>query len=311
MRTEFTYPSKDGKTQIHAVERVPEDVEPRAVIQLTHGMVEYISRYTAFADFLESEGFIVVGNDHLGHGHSVTSDSELGFFNDSHPSWTLVRDMHTLRTMTQMKYPNLPYFMFGHSMGSYLLRQYLTRYANGISGAIICGTGYEKQATVRFGLAYIKLLTKLHGSHYRSTKIQKMTFGKAYNRYDLTGQDLSNTWLSKNEENVAKYYKDPWCTYTFTLNGYRGLLESVGYVCLPSNIDKMPKDLPILIISGADDPVGNLGQGVREVDRLFREAGMTDVTMHLYEGDRHEILNEPDHEKVYTDIMVFLNGHMH
>ncbi|MEE0955218.1 MAG: alpha/beta fold hydrolase [Eubacterium sp.] len=307
MRKEFSFPSADGKTSIYAVKRVPDDGRCRAVIQLTHGMVEYIGRYKAFADFLESQGFVVVGHDHLGHGHSVTGDEELGFFDDADPAGVLVKDMDTLRRMTQKEYPDLPYIMFGHSMGSYLLRMYLSQYGEGLAGAIICGTGYEKPGTTGFALWYINLLTKLHGSHYRSSKVQQMTYGKPYKKFDTTGAHPEQSWLSKNIESVKTYYQDPWCTYTFTLNGYRGLLEAVRYSGDPANIDRIPKNLPLLIISGRNDPVGNLGKNVELVRDLYQKAGIEDITLHLYDYDRHEILNEPDHEQVYKDILEWTN----
>lgn len=323
MRQEFTFLSKDGKTKVYAVRRIPEGT-PRAVVQLTHGMVEYIGRYQEFADFLEQNGFVVVGHDHLGHGHTGDPEGKavysperkdsgvesLGYFEENDPSGTLVADMHTLRELTQKQYPELPYFMLGHSMGSYLLRQYLALHGEGLSGAILMGTGYVPEKTTKAGLFVIKVLKAFHGSHYRSTFVQKLSYSKPYQQYDLTGKDLSNTWLSKNVENVKKYYKDPWCTYVFTLNGYRGLMESVLVTCRQETVEKVPKDLPVLFVSGKDDPVGDLGEGVKTVDEMFRKAGVHDVTMKLYPGDRHEILNETDRETVREDILSWIEKHL-
>lgn len=323
MREEFTFLSKDGKTNVYAVRRVPEG-KARGVIQLTHGMVEYIGRYREFADFLEQAGFVVAGHDHLGHGHTgdpggkavYTTDRKdsgvesLGYFEESDPSGTLVSDMHTLRQIMQKQYPDLPYFMLGHSMGSYLLRQYLALHGEGLAGAIIMGTGYVPEKTTKAGLAVIKVLSAFHGSHYRSRFVQNLSYSKPYQQYDLTGKDCTRTWLSKNEENVKAYYKDPWCTYLFTLNGYRGLMESVQTTCRQENVDKIPKDLPVLFVSGQDDPVGDLGEGVRTVASMFQKAGIHDVTMKFYQNDRHEILNETDRENVRQDILFWMEARL-
>lgn len=307
MREEFTFQSTDGKTQLHAVKHIPAQ-NPKAILQITHGMVEYIERYRGFADFMEENGFIVVGHDHLGHGHSAASKEDLGYFRENDPSGALVEDMHTLREIMQKGYPDLPYFMLGHSMGSYLLRQYIAQHGEGLSGAVLTGTGYSDPKTTKSALTFVEVLTKLFGSRHRSKLVRDMTYGKSYKKFDMTGATPTNSWLTKNQEIVRKYYSDPYCTYIFTLNGYKGLLESVLYTCDPENVGKIPKDLPILIASGEDDPVGDLGEGVRKVDRMFRLALIRDVTMKLYKGDRHEILNEYDKDQVYHDILAWINA---
>ena len=149
---QFSFLSKDGKTKIHAVKWMPESGEYRAVLQITHGMVEYIERYKPFAEFLNDQGVLVVGHDHLGHGASVTSEEELGYFAEPDPSDTLVEDMHTLRTTVQAENPGVPYFMMGHSMGSYMLRKYLCIHPEGVAGAVIMGTGAMPDSTMKFGL---------------------------------------------------------------------------------------------------------------------------------------------------------------
>lgn len=305
MREEFTFQSVDGKTALYAVKRIPEG-EPKAVIQITHGMLEYIGRYKAFADYLEQNGFVVAGHDQLGHGHSAAKEEDFGYFREENPSGALVEDMHELRAILQHEYPDLPYFMLGHSMGSYLLRQYLAQHGAGLSGAILTGTGYADQKTTKAGLMLIAVLKKVHGSHYRSTLIQKMTYGESYKHFDMSGTDATNSWLTKDPEIVRKYYHDPFCTYLFTLNGYEGLLDSVQYTCNMDNVNRIPKDLPILIASGEDDPVGDLGVGVRKVERMFQMALIWDLTVKLYKDDRHEILNETDKEKVWADILAWV-----
>lgn len=307
MREEhFGFLSKDGKTTIHAVKWMPENGQYKAVLQITHGMVEYIERYKPFAEYLNEQGFLVVGHDHLGHGASITSEENWGFFAEKNPSDTLVEDMHQLRTLVQKENPGVPYYMMGHSMGSYMLRKYLCIHPEGVSGAIIMGTGSMPDGTMKMGLFMCDLIAKFRGCHYRSKLLQKMSYSKPYKKYDLYGQNYANSWLSKNVENVKEYYADPRCTFLFTVNGYRGLMEAVLYDNQKENIARMPKNLPVFFVSGQDDPVGDLGEGVKRVYYLFKEAGFTDITYKLYENDRHEILNEPDHEKVYEDIAAWL-----
>ncbi len=308
MNTEnFTFLSSDGKTAIHAVKWTPASGETKAVLQIVHGMVEYIERYTPFIEFLTARGYMVVGHDHLGHGKSVDSEADWGYFGRPDPSGLLVEDMHRLRAMIQKDYPDKPYFMLGHSMGSYMLRKYLGFHSEGLSGVIIMGTGYVPRRATSFGIKLCNFLAKLRGWHYRSKFVAGASFGKPYRRFDLTGEDTAASWLTKDQEIVKKYYSEPQCTFTFTLNGYVGLYEAVSYACRQENVDKYPKELPIFMVSGADDPVGDLSKGVMKVYDMFLKAGLEDVTYKLYETDRHEILNELDRETVYSDILAWLN----
>ena len=302
-KEDFTFRSNDRKTDLHAVMWTPDDGRYDRVLQLTHGMVEYIDRYAPFAEFMADHGWLVVGHDHLGHGQSAATPEDLGYFAPDDPSGTLVEDMHKLRLMTQEDHPGLPYFMLGHSMGSYLLRKYLSSYGEGLSGAVIMGTGQSPDSAAKMGIALTKFLAKIHGWRYRSKFIQGLTYTKPYKKYDLTGHDPSNCWLGKNEEIVKSYYGDPFCTYIFTLNGYLGLFESVLFDNQDENIAALPKDVPMLLVSGADDPVGDCGEAVKSVFERYKAAGIKDITMKLYAGDRHEILNELDKDTVFADLL--------
>lgn len=300
-KEEITFLSKNGKTQIHAIRWVPDSAEYKAVLQITHGMIEYIDRYDAFASYLASLGCLVVGHDHLGHGASIETEADWGYFADQ-PSDTVVADMHTLRTLTAEANPGIPYFMLGHSMGSYMLRKYLSLHGAGLAGAVIMGTGYIPDAQVRVAIRTVTSSARLHGWKHHSDMVRKLTFGKPYHRFDLTGADAQNSWLTKDSEIVKEYYSDPRCTFTFSNNAYLGLFEAVYFDNQPENIAKIPKDLPLFLVSGKDDPVGNLGEGVEYVFRKYQNAGISDVRCKLYENDRHEILNETDKEVVYRDI---------
>ena len=307
----YTFNSKDGHSVIHCRKWLP-DCEPVAVVQLVHGMVEYIERYDDFATFLTTKGYVVVGHDHIGHGHSVANEAELGVMTGAHPSEDMVEDIYTHYAMTRKAYPALPYFILGHSMGSYMLRKFLsdkTAYLEDLKGAVIMGTGQESAGTCNAGLAVIAILSLLKGKNYRSTFVRDMTYSAPYKKYDCYGKDYGNSWLSKNIQNVEKYYHDPLCTYTFTLNAYKGLVEATKYVGTKACVDKMRKGLPLLLVSGEEDPVGNLGAGTKAAADAFKNAGIKDVTLKLYTGDRHEILNELDREQVYDDIYKWFEMH--
>lgn len=277
-KTDFTFRSNDRKTDVHAIRVTPDD-RPKAVIQIVHGMDEYIDRYDGFAEFLAQHGYLVVGHDHLGHGDTAKTPDDFGYFADGRGDIVLVEDMHKLRLITQDESANagLPYFILGHSMGSYLLREYLGSYSDGLAGAIIMGTGDVPDISTNFGIALCKTEALIRGWRHRSMTIQKMTYTKPYRRYDLTGHDASNSWLTKKESVIEAYRGDPRCTFLFTLNGHRALFESVKAAGSRETINAMAKDLPVLIVSGADDPVGDLGEGVARVRDKFLAAGMEEI----------------------------------
>lgn len=310
-QTVYTFASADGHSTIHCRKWLPE-ATPVAVVQLVHGMVEYIERYDEFAQFLNSKGYVVVGHDHIGHGHSAASDEELGIMTGKHPSDFMVEDIYTHYSMTKKDYPDLPYFILGHSMGSYMTRKFLSVKADkleGLNGAVIMGTGQEAASTCNAGLAVIAIMSLFKGKNYRSAFARDMTYSAPYKAYDCYGKDYANSWLSNNVESVEKYYHDKYCTYMFSLNAYKGLVEATKYDGNPKNIAKMRKDMPLLVVSGADDPVGNCGKGTTAAADAFKAAGITDVTLKLYKGDRHEILNELDRATVYDDIYSWFESH--
>ena len=287
VKSEFQYLSADGKSQIHAIRWEPEDGKITHVLQITHGMTEYVDRYDEFANFLTEHGFLVVGHDHLGHGWTAQTEEELGYFAKKHPSDTLVEDMHTLRIRTQGENPGIPYFMMGHSMGSYMLRKYLGLHGKDLDGAIIMGTGFVPKTMTAFAKCFTRFVALFRGWHHRSLLVAMLSFGKPYRRYDLTGQDLTNSWLTKDTEILTKYKDDPKGGFLFTLNGFYGLFEAVSASCDKSWARRVPKELPMLLVSGADDPVGNFGDGVEKSRKLYEQAGIEDLTMKLYDNDRH------------------------
>lgn len=305
--TNFTFLSNDGKTAVHAVKWMPEDGNIKAILQITHGMVEFIERYTTFAEFLCENGYMVVGHDHIGHGASVASKEDWGYFCEGNPSDVLIEDIHKLRTLIQEEYPELPYFLLGHSMGSFMLRKYLAFHPEKLRGAIIMGTGFIPEALTNVAMKLTTFVAKLRGSKYRSKLIQSLAFGSDYKGFDMTGEHPENSWLTKDVEIVKAYYNEPRCTYMFTVNGYKGLFEAVNFSCNQKNAARIPKKLPLFIVSGEQDPVGGLGKGVKQVYDMYQKCGALDVTYKLYENDRHEILNETDKQVVFEDILAWMN----
>lgn len=305
--TNFTFLSNDGKTAVHAVKWAPDNGEYKAILQITHGMVEFIERYAAFAEFLTENGYMVVGHDHIGHGQSVESKEDWGFFAEENPSDVVVADIHKLRTLVQEENPDVPYFMMGHSMGSFMLRKYLALHNENLRGAIIMGTGFIPEKMTNLALKLTGFVTKFRGVKYRSKLIQSLAFGADYKGFDMTGEKPEDSWLTKDVEIVKQYYNEPRCTFMFTVNGYKGLFEAVNFSCNPENAAKIPKKLPLFIVSGEQDPVGGLGKGVMDVYEMYKSAGIQDLTYKLYDNDRHEILNETDREVVYSDLLAWMN----
>ena len=299
MKHEFYYTSRDSVTKIHAIEWLP-DREIKGVLQICHGMVEYIDRYDEFAEFMSEHGYYVVGHDHLGHGASVASEEELGYFAEPDPSDTLVEDMHTLRTTIQTENPGVPYFMMGHSMGSFLLRQYLTMRAEGLAGAIVMGTGDMPYALLKAGQAVCKSISLTKGWHHRSHLVNQLGMG-GYNR-QFEPSDSTKDWITSDDSKRKEYEADPLCNFVFTVNGYYQMFEGMKVLTRRHAMDKIPVEIPVIFVSGAEDPVGSNGVGVTRVFRKYEAHGMTDVEMKLYAGDRHEILNETDREEVYEDL---------
>ena len=298
MKREFYYPSRDGVTKIHAIEWIPEG-EVTAVLQMCHGMVEYIDRYHEFADFLTKHGVYVVGHDHLGHGKSVVSQEKLGFFHETDGNAYVIADIQQLRMQTAKKYPGVPYFIMGHSMGSFLVRQYLGLYSGGLSGAIIMGTGEQPSLVVNAGKLVCKIIAAIKGWDYRSKFVNNLAVG-AYEK------KLGAAWLSKNPENVKKYHEDPLCGFIFTVNAYYHMFSGIAKMNQQEKEGKVAKSLPLLFVAGKDDPVGNYGKGVENVYNKYKKCGYQDVQLKLYEEDRHEILNEEDKDVVFQDILTWL-----
>ena len=295
----FTYPSADGKTTIHAMRWIPEG-EITAILQIVHGMLEFIERYDDFATWLAERGFLVVGNDHLGHGDSLTCEEERGYFADKVPDRTVLMDMRELHRMTEREYPDLPYFMLGHSMGSFLAQYYLCCYGKRLDGAIISGTGYHSKPEAGFGMSLCKGIARRKGWHYRSSFVNKLVMGSMNKRFEPARTPCD--WLSRDQAVVDAYIADYRTRFVFTLNAFYGMFHTLSVIADDKELGKIPVTLPVLFISGELDPVGNFGAGVKKTLAKYASVGIRDVQCRIYPNDRHEILNELDKEDVYKDV---------
>ena len=304
---DFYFDSSTGKNRIHARKCVP-DAAPRAVIQIEHGIAEHINRYDDFASFLAENGFVVVGDDHLGHGQTIANPEEQGFFAEENGWDYVVRDMDTLRDLMHREYPDLPYIFFGHSMGSFLTRTYLIRHPDKYDAAIISGTGQQSKALVFAGWAASQLMVKSKGAHADGQQLNDMAFGSYCKR--IPDARTPFDWLSRDPENVDKYIADPLCGFVAKVSLYRDMMSGIRFIGNQKNVDKMNKDAPIYFMSGEEDPVGDYGVGVEKAYKAFCDAGVKDVMIRLYPGGRHEMLNEINRADVYRDILKWINSKM-
>lgn len=307
--TEFSFPSACEHAQVHCIEWLDNTQTPKGIIQLAHGMSEYIQRYEEFARYLATRGFIVVGQDHVGHGESVNSQDEWGHMPLANGKAVLIENAHSLRVLAQEKHGSQhPYFIFGHSMGSYMLRCCLAQHGEGLNGAIICGTGFVAPVVSKAGNLLCRAIATIKGESYKSKLVDGMAAG-GFNKA-IAEPRTELDWLSHNQDNVDEYIKDERCGFMFTVGGYATLTSMTATACSKSCVSAYPNTLPLLFVSGQDDPVGDNGKGVEAAAQLVRTAGVVDVTVKLYEHMRHEILNEDNRQQVMADVAVWLEKHI-
>ena len=298
--------STDGKTRVAGY--IFEPLVPiRAIIQISHGMCEYIMRYEALANELCKEGYLVCGNDHLGHGETAASEADLGFTVYGGGADCLVRDLYRMTKLIRKSYGDRPVILLGHSMGSFIARRYLSSYGHELTAAIISGTaGPESPTDLGKILAGIMMVFK--GERYRSKLLGSIATG-SYNK-KFKEENCRESWLSRDEVIRVKYADDPKCNFLFTVRGFHDLFDLLGSVSKKDWADSVPKDLPILMISGDMDPVGNYGKGVRKIYDALAAAKVDDVTLRLYNGGRHELFNEINRADVIRDTLDWLEEHL-
>ena len=303
----FTFRSSDGKTRIHAIEWVP-DGEVRGVLQLVHGMVEFIGRYDRFARYMCGHGFYVVGHDILGHGASVTSAERHGYFGEPDGNRYVIMDIRALHRHTMKRYPELPYFMLGHSMGAFLVSQYITRFGEDLSGVILMGTAWMPAPALQAALGLCRVMARSRGQMYRSRFLFDLVSGS--NNRRIENPRTRYDWLTRDTAVVDAFCVHPWNNFRFTVNAYYHMFRGLEASQKSSGIRRIPFDLPVFLASGSEDPVGGYGRGVMQVYQNYLSHGLTEVVMKLYAGDRHEILNETDHFVADRDIYHWMKAHM-
>lgn len=297
------YPSSDGKTTIHAVIWRPEG-QVKAILQIIHGMAEYAERYAPFAERLAKEGYLVCAEDHLGHGKSVASEDDLGYFTDGNGVDCVLADVRKL-TLTVREQCSAPCFVMGHSMGSFFCRKYIAEYGDELAGTIIMGTGFPPSVATGAGKFLTRVIAAFKGWHYRSPFIDNLAFG-SYNKRFEGRTELD--WLSADVGNVDAYIADSLCGVKFTCSGFYTLFSIVGEACKGKTVKAVPKDLPVYLVAGEDDPVGGYSKGVLKLYKKLCANGVRDVQVTLYKGFRHEILNDGCAPQTTEDILEFLEA---
>ncbi len=295
---DFTLSSTVPGRTLHAFRCIPEG-EVRAIVQLSHGMVEFIDRYKPLAEDLAGRGILVTGHDHLGHGGSIRTKDDYGYFAQPDGNRAVLDDLHAMTTLTKQLYPGVPYFLLGHSMGSFYARQYLCEYGAELDGAILMGTGYQPKALVTLARTVCRMLAVFFGWQHRSRLVRDLSF-LGYNK-GLEGR-TPHDWLNRDQAEVDKYRADERCMFTFTLNAYYSMFTGILRLYDPDFLNRMPKDLPLLFLAGDADPVGEQSKGVQRAIDSLKAVGVQNITQKFYPGARHELLVELNRQEVFADI---------
>lgn len=298
---EFRFPSADGATTLYGRTWVPDHDAPKAVLQLVHGIAEHIGRYDRFARFMSDHGYLVCAEDHLGHGNTPENAEDLGYTADK-DGWVKMTDnVHALHERIAPQYPGIPYFILGHSMGSFLTRSYLIRYPGTVDACALLGTGQQPESVLKAGLAACRLEQIRLGKRGRSKLLQSLCFG-AYNSQFKPNRTESD-WVCSVDEVVDAYIADPFCQVMPTVTLMRDMLTGIRFNQQAENLTKMDKTTPVFFLSGDQDPVGSNGKGVRAAYQSFLDAGCSHVRLKLYPGGRHEMLNEHNWQDVYDELL--------
>jgi len=300
------FPSANGKNTVAGYLYTMPDVAPRAVLQISHGMCEYIERYRPMAEFYAAQGIVVAGNDHLGHG--ATSDpKDYGHYGEKDGRRHVLNDLHSMNTLLHNRYPTLPVILYGHSMGSFYARWYAETWPESIKALILSGTAGPSPVNV-LGKMLAGFLAKIRGPRAVSQMLVQLSFGQYCKK--IENPVSPNAWISRDEAVVRAYDADARCIFPFTAGTYREMLTVLCHVNTRDWARSIPKDLPILLIAGDGDPVGNYGAGVREVWAMLGDAGVQDLTCQIWEGGRHEMHNETNRQEVFEYCLTWIEDHI-
>ncbi len=305
MKEEIYYKSNDGITDIHAIIWKPTN-EIKAIVQISHGMVEHINRYETFAKYLNNQGILVCGNDHLGHGKSVIDKDHYGYFCAKKQDKVVVDDVHELTMKIKKDYPNIPIYLLGHSMGSFIARNYIDYYSNELTGCIIIGSSYKSKTYMNI-CKIITWFTQFyhHGWFYRSPFLYKRT-NTAFAKKFEEGKENPHCWLTNDQSVIESFKDDELANFRFTCNAYYGLFTLLKKACSKRLAKKIDHNLKLYILSGNEDPVGNFGKDIYKIEKQYKKVGIKNVKIKLYNGMRHELLNETNKLLVMNDIANFI-----
>lgn len=298
IRSEFTYPSAWEGQEIFA-RSWRETGKCVGIIQLVHGMQEHIGRYEEAAEYFAKRGFVVYGNDHLGHGHSVRKETDFGYFGPKDGWKNLLSDMYTLMKRAKADYPNLPFILVGHSMGSFLAREFAAEYGEELDMAVFLGTS-GGSSLLEWGIRQAEKRGGKYGIKTAAKDLNRLAFG-TYNR-KIHPKRTNHDWLSTVDGEVNGFIMDPLCGREFTYGGYRDLFTVLARVSQEEWAYRLPKNLPILLMAGKGDPVGNYGKGVRQVAKRLLKADCRKVSVKLYASLRHELFHESRKTEVFEDL---------
>lgn len=298
------FASSEGTKKIYYEIIEPVGRKPKGVIQVVHGMCEYFGRYKEFSDFMTAHGYAVAGDDHLGHGRTAESEEERGFFGEKNGWRFLVRDEKRMTDILRQRFPDTPIIIFGHSMGSFIARLYMSWYSEGISGALFMGTSSGVPAGA--ASAAVKLLESTAGTKTHLNSGQQMFYHFLTRRVpDKTGE---LDWITRDKEKRLFFKNDPLGDFAFTTGAYRDLVKLLSEVSAHDWAYSLPVDMPVMLMSGEEDPIGDYGKGVRRVYRRLLKAGMSNVSIRLYVDARHELINELNRSEVYEDILMWVEN---
>lgn len=292
----------DNKLNLYIWDKVE---NPKGVLQIVHGSCEHMARYDEFANYLNGNGWIVIGHDQRGHGKTATiQDQPLGFFAEERGWAKLVEDIFEVNKYISESYADLPITMIGHSMGSFLVRTYIILHPKTIKGAILSGTAWYSKIQLKFAHYIAKKNQKKHGAKHIDNFIYKLSYKALNKKYKNSTHGCD--WLSVDQDNVDTFVKDPMCGFVFTSSAFKDLFSGLMYNQTMSKIETMDKNMPIILVAGKDDPVGSYGKTVTKTYKKFLKQGLN-VDMKLYPGVRHEILFDITKQKVMEDALVFIN----
>ena len=304
LRKEIEYPSSDGRNTIHAELYVPSFADVKGVLQISHGMKDYIGRYSLLADTLTAAGYVVAGNDHLGHGLSVATPDDFGYFAKEGGYGFVINDVNRMNSFLRSEYPDVPIILLGHSMGSFIARLYAEKYPSTIDALVIHGTA-GPNPILPLGRVLVKLLKLLRGDRHRSKFVRSMAEGGYNKSFDKS--EGEGAWLTRDAEMVADRIGNPKTSFIFTLSGYADLFEMLGECNKEEWFENFPKRLPTLVMSGSCDPVGDFGKGVSYVYNKLRVSG-AQAELKMYDGARHELFNETNRDEVFRDLIAWLDN---